>query len=149
MGTTMILSELLQDMARSRALVDDAVRLIDRQVAGKGGLSGMAVKGGYAAIKKVGPGVVPSVLGRLLPDFSPAMQEHYDKGVSSGNVDGYFRTNARTIANDLLKVTDQRAARAKNKVLKKVYSKLRKIALTHTTDGVPELSGLLKRHLVA
>ena len=74
----MTLNELLQDMALSRALVDDAVRLIDRQVASKGGLGGMAVKGGYAAVKKVGPGIIPSVLGRLLPDFSPAMQAQYD-----------------------------------------------------------------------
>ena len=145
----MTLNELLQDMNLSRALVDDAVRLIDRQVANKSGLGGMAVKGGYAAVKKVGPGIIPSVLGRLLPDFSPAMQGHYDKGLASGDVDAYFRKQASAIANDLLKVTDARAARANNKVLKKVYGKLRKVAMKHTTDGVPELSGLLQRHLAA
>ena len=66
----MSLVEALSDASKKDALVSDVVKLVDEEVASKGGLSGIALKAGYAAVKGVKPGFVQSVVQKLLPDFA-------------------------------------------------------------------------------
>lgn len=140
------LTEILKDDTKHRAVVEDAARVLDAEVASKRGLSGVAVKGGYKTVKRLKPGMIMSALGMLLPRFAPAIDPFWEKGKASGDVHKYFRDNAGPIADALLAVTDERAAHAKNKVMKKVYSSLRPKAREHTIAGVPRLSGLIERH---
>lgn len=53
------LNETLLDESRVPAVVADVQALIDAEVSDKSGASGLALKGGYGAVKKVGPSIVP------------------------------------------------------------------------------------------
>ena len=46
------------------------MRVVDEEVAAKGGLSGIAVKAGYAAVKSIKPGFIGQVVEKLLPEFA-------------------------------------------------------------------------------
>ena len=141
------LVEVLKDDAKRRAVVEDGARLIESEVAGKRGISGMAVKSGYKAVKAIRPGVIQAALDMLLPNFAPALDPHYAKGKDSGDLHGYFRKNAALIAEDLLGVTDARAKVAENKVMKRAYTSLRPQAKKHVEESVPQLSSLIERHV--
>ena len=55
------------------ALVSDCAQLMDEQVAAKGGISGMAVKAAYSAVKGISPGYVTEATGRILPEVLSAL----------------------------------------------------------------------------
>jgi hypothetical protein len=63
------LSESLLDDAKRSAFLADAQEVLDAEVSDKGGASGLAVKGGYAAIKKVSPTIVADALESFAPKF--------------------------------------------------------------------------------
>lgn len=143
----MTLTEVLKDRDKSRAIIEDAAKILDEEVASKSGLSGMAVKGGYKTVKRLKPGMIMAALGMLLPEMAPAIDPFYEKARDTGDVDGYFRSHRGEIADAMLAVTDARAARARNQVMKKVYSSLRPSAREHTMAGVPRLAGLIRKHV--
>lgn len=141
------LTETLKDPARKSAIVVDGARMVDEEVGKRRGLSGMALRTGYKTIKRLKPGIIESALNSLIPEFAPAVDPHYAKGVESGNVDTYFAGHASDIADALLGVTDARAERAENRVMKKVYSSLRGQAKTHVVESLPRLAELIQRHV--
>ena len=53
-----MLKASLLDSDRRGQVVTDLVEFVDREVAGKSGLSGGFIKTGYAAVKKVKPGFI-------------------------------------------------------------------------------------------
>ncbi|MEL6548399.1 MAG: hypothetical protein AAFQ82_27495 [Myxococcota bacterium] len=50
------------------------------------------------------------------------------------------------MANALLGVTDERAARADNQTLKKAYKKLRPKAVGHVESAVPGIARIIEKH---
>jgi hypothetical protein len=141
------LASVLADPTRRRAVIDDSVQLIEDEVHGKGGLSGMALKAGYRAVKAIKPGVIHASVDMLLPDFAPAVDPFYVKAKASGDVRRYFVANADAIADALLGVTDRRAERAKQELMKKTYGGLRPMAKRHTAEAVPRLADLIAKHV--
>ena len=132
-------------------VISDCVELIDAQVRNKGGLSGMAVKAGYATIKAIKKGFVPSTVDALLDDWLTRLQPHYDKWAAGGQ--GKFAeflvARSDDVAEDLLKVTDERAATTKHTTAKKAYEKMRPSAKKNVVEGLPELARLIEKHLAA
>lgn len=143
----MSLAAVLSDPTRIGSVVADGVRLIDEEVASKGGLSGAALKAGYRTVQKVKPGIVAEALGRLLPEFAPRIDPFYDRARQTGDVKGYFTTHAGDIADALLAVTDEKARRAQHAILLKVYQGLRGQARNHTIAAVPRLADLIAKHV--
>ncbi|TNE84114.1 MAG: hypothetical protein EP330_30840 [Deltaproteobacteria bacterium] len=143
------LTETLQDERRKDAVIRDGAQMIDEEVARRSGLSGMALRTGYKTVKKLKPGMIEAALRSLLPEFAPAVDPHFLKARESGNVDAYFRSNAGPIADALLGVTDARAERAQNRVMKKVYTSLRGQAKGHVMESLPRLAELIERHVPA
>ncbi|MEQ1505939.1 MAG: hypothetical protein ABMB14_27130 [Myxococcota bacterium] len=143
----MTLSEAVADPGRRDAIVADCVRLVDDEVRGKSGLTGAAVRAGYAAFQRVKPGIVRAAVIRLLPEMAPALEGHWTASAAGGGADRYFRANDRRIAEDLLTVTDRLAARSTNRVLTKLYGSLRPSAVTHVVAAVPRIPALLRAHL--
>lgn len=141
------LTDVLKDQTRSRAVVADGVRLIEEEVASKGGLSGMAIKAGYKTVKAIKPGIIEEALGHLLPDFAPILDPFYVKARETGNVKTYFTQNAERIADALLSVTDRKRDRAKNGVMRKAYDGLRPQAKKHTAEAMPRLADLIAKHV--
>lgn len=141
----MKLTDILADATLKARFIKEGAALIDSEVSRKGGLTGFALKAGYRAALAVKPGVIETVLGMLLPHFTPAIEPFFAAGQAAGDVPGHFAKNAAAIADAMLKVTDMAAARAENPVLKRTYQSLRGIAMQHTTEAVPAVGKMLAR----
>jgi hypothetical protein len=146
-GVDVTLVEVLRDPSKKAAVVRDGAALIESEVARKRGLRAMALKAGYKSVKAIKPGIIPTMLGKLLPDFAPALDPYYATARESGDVRGYFRSNAAAISEALLAVTDEKAKRAESRVMLRVYKSLRGQARTHVQDAVPGLAQLVQTHV--
>ena len=67
----------LLDADRRGAVVADLQDFVDKEVAGKGGLSGGVIKTGYAAVKRVRPGIIRSAIDSMLDEFVAALEPHW------------------------------------------------------------------------
>lgn len=143
----MTLVSVLADPTKKSAVVRDAARLVEDEVEARGGLSGMALKAGYRAVKAVKPGIIEQVLHLLLPEFAPVLDPYVEKGRAEGDLGAHLRKHADAIANGLLGVTDRRAERSSNATLKRAYSTLRGSAQREVAASVPKLAPLIERHV--
>jgi hypothetical protein len=143
----MSLGEAINDPAKKPAIISDCTKLIDEEVADKGGLSGLAVKAGYAAVKGVKPGFITEVVEKLLPEFAGKLDAIWEEGKKSGNAPGFMVSNKSRVADALLSVTDARAKSAKSAVVRSTYDKLRGSAKKNVEEAVPRLSKLLDKHV--
>lgn len=143
----MTLVEVLGDPAKKAEVVRDAARLLDDEVAARGGLSGIALKAGYKTVKAVKPGVIESVLQVLLPEFAPVLDPYVAAGRKEGSLQAHFQRHADAIANGLLAVTDRRAERSSHATLKRAYGSLRGTAQREVAASVPKLAPLVDRHV--
>ena len=137
---------LTSDDKRSR-VVQDCLTLIDAEVADKGGISGMAIKAGYKAVKGIKPGFVEKVVHDLLPEFAGAMDPIYQEALERGKpVRSYFVDNQARLADALLAVTDGRAQRTNSGVVKATYERLRGSAKKNVEQAIPRLAAVIEKH---
>jgi hypothetical protein len=140
------LADVIADPNRRRAVVDDGVTVIEQEVAGKSGLSGIAIKAGFGVVQKMRPGFVGSALNHLLDDFARQVDPFWAQAVAAGgDPASNFARRGPEVAEALLKITDSRAAGA-NSAVKRTYDGLRPQASKHVQEAMPRLSQLLKRH---
>jgi hypothetical protein len=141
------LPEQLTNESKRNLVTDDCMGVIDAEVADKGGLSGMALKAGYAAVKGVKPGFVRHVVFDLLPEFSKALDPIYQEAKSkSVGVSSHFNANQSRVADALLAITDEKAKRAGSGIVKGTYDKLRGTAKKNVEAAVPRLGKLIEKH---
>jgi hypothetical protein len=142
------LLELLGNPARRGAVIDDALTVLDSEVDSKGGLSGLAIKGAYKIVKGVSPDFIRSAVDHMLDDFLKALDPIYQEALLSGADAGkHLASNPSRVADLLLSITDARAQRAKNQMVKKTYEKLREGAKKHVEAAVPRLADLFSRQV--
>lgn len=156
----MNLSEHLTHPERRPKVVDGVCALVEREVASKGGLTGIAVKAGFALVSKVKPGFIREVVTSLLPEFAKSLQPIYDECAGEGGelergeleggelpageleqVDRFAERvtgNPTRAAEALLGVTDRKIGGARPGV-RKSYEKLRPNARDHVEAAVPGL----------
>ncbi len=142
------LTERLEEVDR-QVVIDDTARLIDSEVQSKSGLSGMALKGGYAAVKRLKPNMINEAIDNLLDDFTQALDPLYQEFLEDDGVDdfeSYLDAHDAQAADDLLGITDRRAEKSDQKTLKKAYSKLRGQAETHVREALPGVGQLIDKH---
>ncbi|MGD8862934.1 MAG: hypothetical protein PVI30_23170 [Myxococcales bacterium] len=144
------LRELLGEGDTRQRLIDDALKVLDAEVADKSGISGMAVKTAFKLVKGVSPGFLRQVVDHLLDDFldalDPIYQEALEKNVPPRQ---HLQSDPSRVANALLSITDRRAQNAKNQAVKKTYGKLRGQAEKHVEAAVPRLGELFDKHVSA
>lgn len=142
------LNETLLDPARLPAVVADVQALIDAEVSDKSGASGLALKGGYGAVKKVGPSIVPDAVEGLLPSFVSRLEPFWqDYRIAGGAGFGdYLAARGDDVANALLGVTDDKIEGTSKTAVKKVYSSLRPSAHKHVVAALPRLGALVEKH---
>lgn len=129
------------------AVVEDGCRVLDEEVAEKGGLTGLAIKGAYKIVQGVRPGFVRDSVNHLLDDFLSAMDPIYQEAAEKKQPAGaYLRQNTARVAQALLGVTDKRASRAESQVARKAYEKLRPMAQKQVESATPRLAALLEKH---
>lgn len=131
-------------------VIQDCVHLIDDEVAAKGGLSGVALKGGYSVVKKLKDGrMIDIAVDKLLDEFADAMSPVYEEFLADKNAnkfEAYVSKYSTRAANALLSITDGKAARAESKVIKSTYNKLRGSAEKHVIDALPGVGRLIDKH---
>jgi hypothetical protein len=140
-------ARLLADKSKRPRLLSDCERLIDDEVRGKGGLSGLAIKGAYKVVCAIKPGLVREAMDGLLDDFVLRLEPFYEAhrkggGEPKGFGDALSRQQG-AVADALLGITDDRAKRAKNDTLKSAYGKLRPQAKKHVEEAVPRVGRTL------
>lgn len=140
------LAEALADKDKKSKIVADCVVLIDEEVAAKSGLSGIAVKAGYAAVKGIKPGFIAEVVDKLLPEFATKMDPIWAESVKEGNPRDSFLKKRSQVADELLSVTDAKSKRAQSAIVRGTYEKLRGSAKKNVEDAVPRLSRLLEKY---
>lgn len=141
------LAEALNDESKKTDVVKDTCELIDAEVKDKGGLSGIAIKAGYSAVKGIKPGFVQKAVEDLLPEFAKALDPIADEAKAANQTpSSYFASHADKVADALLAITDAKASRAKSGVAKGAYDKLRGSAKKNVEQAVPRLGKLVEKY---
>jgi hypothetical protein len=137
-------------------MIDDCVALIEEQVKGKGGLSGIAIRTAYTTIKTIKKGFIAEVVDGMLDEWLEQLQPHYDtwangaKGQGTGQsakFSDFLVARSDEVAESLLTVTDRRAENTKHKTAKKAYVKMRGSAKNHVVEAIPDLGRMFERRL--
>lgn len=132
---------------RRAALIEDAVKVLDEEVAEKSGLTGIAIKGAYKLVQGMRPGFVRHVIENLLNDFLTALEPVYAEAVEKKRPAGnYLLEQRERVADALLSVTDSRAQTAQSAAIKSAYAKLRPMAKKQVDAAAPRLAKLIDRH---
>jgi hypothetical protein len=126
-------------------VVEECVGLIDAQVKQKGFL----IKGAYSTIKAIKKRFVPEVVDALLDDWLTQIQPHFDKWETTkpSTFSDYIIARSDDVAEDLLKVTDERAEKTSHTTAKKMYKRMRDSAKRNVIEAIPDLAKLLEKHL--
>jgi hypothetical protein len=141
------LTEALTAESKKSAVVEDAIALIDAEVADKGGLTGLAIKAGYKTVQGIKPGFVRNVVTDLLPDFAVALEPLYQEAKASGSgVRAHLTSSSARVADALLTITDDKAKRSKSGMVKGTYEKLRGSAKKNVEAAVPRLAAMIEKH---
>lgn len=142
---------LLSDASKRTHILSDCERLIEDEVAHKGGLTGLAIKGAYKVVCAIKPGIIREAMDGLLDDFvkrlEPFFAEHRGAGLEPRTFGDFLAKRSGVVADALLGITDDRARNAKNATLKSAYDKLRPQAKKHVEEAVPHVGRTLSRHL--
>ncbi|MBW4641957.1 MAG: hypothetical protein KME23_02880 [Goleter apudmare HA4340-LM2] len=140
------LSEGLSNPEKKASVVDDIGNMIEAQIASKSGISGIALKTAFAAIKGVKPGYISYVVEQILPQSFTAIDPIWSEGVQTGDPVGYLVTNRSRTANALLSVTDERIKKTQRQIVKGTYDKLRNSAQQHVEAAVPDLAKIIGKY---
>jgi hypothetical protein len=128
-------------------VIADCVQLINEEVDSKGGLTGLAVKGAYALVKAVKPGFVTEAVDHMLEDFVKRLEPFWaDAQAKNEPVGPLLSARAPEVADALLAISDERAARSTNANLKKAYEKLRPTGKKHVEQAVPRVGRLIQKY---
>jgi len=142
------LVDALNDPAKKPAIIQDCLTLIDAEVKDKKGMGGMAVKAGYGAVKGIKPGFIRNVVEGLMPEFAEALAPIHDEATTKGEpISVYLVAQKERAADALLEVTDGKAAKSTNGLVKKTYSKLRGSAKKNVEAAIPRLGALIEKHV--
>jgi hypothetical protein len=141
------LREQLGSGDKRSKIIEDACQTLDAEVADKGGISGLAIKGAYKLVQSIKPGFVREVVDALLDDFLDALDPIYQEAAEKKRPAGaYLLENSSRMADALLQVTDKRAKGAKRPAIQSAYEKLRPMAKKQVEAAAPRLARLFEKH---
>jgi hypothetical protein len=140
------LSEKIINSGQKDLIVQDCCTMIDAQLASKSGISGMALKAAFAALKGIQPGYIPHVIESLLPVCLTAIDPIWSEGVQQGEPVKYLAANRSRTADALLSVTDARVQYTKRQIVRGTYDKLRSSAKKNVEDAVPDLAQVIGKY---
>ena len=126
-------------------VIEDCVELIEAQVKQKG----FIIKSAYATIKAIKKRFIPEVVDSMLDEWLDKLQPHYDRWSASktSSFSDYVVARSDDVAEDLLAVTDGRAARTSHTTAKKMYGRMRDGAKKNVIESIPALGRMIEKHL--
>jgi hypothetical protein len=142
------LFDTLTDPAVAPAVQADVRALVDAEVSEKKGASGLALRAGYAAVKKVYPPVLEEAVDKMWGGFVWNLDVYWQKwsDAPEGTFGDYLVARQDEVAEALLSVSDERVAKTEKTVLRKAYTSMRGSARKHVTDALPRLGALVQKH---
>lgn len=144
------LVEALTAPEKKKAVVADGVRLVEQEVDGKGGLSGLALKGAFKVVRTVKSDFVPHVLERLVPDFAARLEPFFEERQAKApneTMERYLVSRSGEVADALLSITDAKANKAEAGPLRAAYEKLRPAARRNVEEAMPGIGRLIDKHI--
>ncbi len=143
------LKDILSRPGARPQVIRDCEQVIEEEVASKG-LAGIAIKAAYAVVRAIKPGFIPEVIDGLLDDFADRLDPLYQAAKAKNEpLVPYFKARSGDAAEALLGITDDRARRSKNQVVKAAYEKMRPMAKKHTEAAIPRVAAMIAKHDVA
>ncbi|MBD2439146.1 DUF6918 family protein [Nostoc sp. FACHB-110] len=143
------LSDGLSNPNKKAMVVEDCCSMIETQLASKSGLSGIALKTAFAALKGVKPGYISYAVEQLLPACFDALDPIWHEGEQQGDPVTHLSTNKSRTADALLSVTDNRLKSVKRAIVRGTYDKLRGSAKQHVEEAVPDFAQVIDRYTKA
>ena len=143
------LHDILLDDTRRAAFVADALDVVDAEVAGKKGAAGLAVKGGYAAVRKVKPTIVRSAVETLIPQFAERLDPYWaDYRAGQGDTFAACLTGPWRRGRGDPARRYRRATRAveQTKPSRRSTRRMRPSAKRHVIDALPRVGDLVERY---
>ncbi len=141
------LPDVLAGPDRLKSVVDDCLVILDEEVASKRGFTGVGIKAGFKVVKSFKPGFLRTVVTDLVPEFAAALDPLYQEALASdAEVDTFIRRNVSRVSDALLAITDEKAGRSNNGVIKGAYNRLRGTAKKHVEAAVPRLGQLVDKY---
>lgn len=140
------LSDGLSNPNKKAAVIDDFVNLIEAQLAAKSGISGIALRTAFGALKGIKPGYIGYVVEQILPESFTAIDPIWSEGVQTGDPAGYLAANSSRTADALLSVTDARVVKSSRQIVKGTYEKLRGSAKQYVEAAVPDLAKVVDNY---
>jgi hypothetical protein len=139
-----LVDKLAKDPVRP-LVINDCVDLIDAQVKQKG----FVIKSAYATIKAIKKRFIPEVVDSMLDEWLDKLQPHYDKwsAAKTASFSDYVVARSEDVSEDLLSVTDSRAAKTSHTTAKKMYGRMREGAKKNVIEAIPALAKLIEKHL--
>jgi hypothetical protein len=144
------LKEILCAPENRSSVIRDAVQLVDSEVSAKSGISGLAIKAGYKAVKAIKPALITEAIDSMLDRFIERLEPFHDQWNSaqkSPAFDAFLAQRSKEVANALLGVTDDRARSIQNNTIKKTYEALRPQGEKNVIAAVPGLGRVLSRYV--
>jgi len=141
-----LVDKLAKDPVRPLVLAD-CVDLIETQVKQKG----FVIKSAYATIKAIKKRFIPEVVDSMLDEWLEKIQPHYDRwsAQKTSTFSDFMIARGDDVAEDLLSVTDGRAARTSHTTAKKMYGRMREGAKKNVVEAIPALAKMIEKHLAA
>lgn len=134
--------KLLQPQYRPQT-VQTLTEVVETEVNSKSGLSGTAIKTAYKGAQKISPNIVSQAMDKMLEDFLHTLDPFW-RGRGEQPFGAYLAANSDQVTEELLKITDARAAKPDNAAAAKVYGMLRGKAKENVTPALPRLGSALE-----
>jgi uncharacterized protein DUF6918 len=135
---------LAKEPVRAR-MIEDCVELIESQVKQKG----FIIKSAYATIKAIKKRFIPETVDTMLDEWLDKLSPHYDRWSANktSSFTDYVVARSDDVAEDLLSVTDARAARTSHTTAKKMYGRMRDGAKKNVIEAIPDLARMIEKHV--
>ncbi|WP_427158201.1 DUF6918 family protein [Aliinostoc sp. HNIBRCY26] len=143
------LSEGLLDPNKKAMVVDDCCNMIENQLASKSGVSGIALKAAFAALKGVKPGYIPYIIEQLLPPWFNAIDPIWSEGTQKGDPVAHLIASRSLTADALLSVTDTRVKSSTRSIVRGTYDKFRGSAKKHIEEAIPDFAKVIENYTKA
>lgn len=144
------LREILCTPAERPNVVRDAAALVESEVKSKSGLTGLAVKGAFAVVTGIKPGIIAEVVDILLDRFIDQMEPFFAEWSAAGKtepLEAFLLARRTKVVAALLWVTDERAKVVDSATLKKAYASLRPQGEKHVEAAIPGLARMVGKYV--
>jgi hypothetical protein len=142
------LQEILLAPETRPKVAKDCYALIQQEMADKSGISAAAVKLAYRTASTFAPGHIQKMINTLLPGMADQLQPFWADFNASGGAEfgDYLAKHGDEVAEALLQVTDERAAKSGRPIIVKAYRSVRGGAHKHIEAALPRLGDLVLKY---